>query len=153
MIYDVNLRGELVVSEDAIRLANWIKVNDTELPMLESCIDHAMDDDPWPRTQPKMFEFLRHIGAPEEQLWLVTRGEHGADLLHDAAKESVRGVRSQVVDTVGAGDAFTAAKVCLHREGKPLLECARFANRYAAKVCEQRGATPKLDRAEVDAAP
>ena len=46
---------------------------------------------------------------------------------------------ANVIDTVGAGDAFTAAMVCLHLEGRPLRECARFANHYAARVCEHRG--------------
>jgi fructokinase len=54
------------------------------------------------------------------------------------------------VDTVGAGDAFTAAMVCLHLEGRPLRECARFANHYAARVCEHRGAIPQIDRREVE---
>jgi fructokinase len=52
-----------------------------------------------------------------------------------------------VVDTVGAGDAFTAAMVCLHLEGKPLRDSARFASAYAARVCEHVGATPVIDRA------
>src|SRR5207248_6208457 len=62
------------------------------------------------------------------------------------------GVPARVVDTVGAGDAFTAAMVCLHLEGRPLRECARFANHYAARVREHRGATPTIDRAEVELA-
>ncbi|HEX4607038.1 MAG TPA: PfkB family carbohydrate kinase, partial [Urbifossiella sp.] len=59
---------------------------------------------------------------------------------------------ADVVDTVGAGDAFTAAMVCLHLEGRPLRDCVRFATRYAARVCEHRGATPRVDRAEVERA-
>lgn len=55
-----------------------------------------------------------------------------------------------MADTTGAGDAFTAAMVCLHLEGKSLEECARFATRYAAKVCEFQGATPRIDRAELE---
>jgi fructokinase len=42
--------------------------------------------------------------------------------------------------------------VCLHLEGRPLRECARFANHYAARVCEHQGATPTIDRAEVERA-
>jgi fructokinase len=40
--------------------------------------------------------------------------------------------------------------VCLHLEGRPLRECVRFANHYAARVCEHQGATPRIDRAEVE---
>jgi fructokinase len=42
--------------------------------------------------------------------------------------------------------------VCLHLEGRPLRECARFANHYAARVCEHQGATPQIDRADVERA-
>ena len=74
--------------------------------------------------------------------WFQSRGAHPAN---PACPPSV-------VDTVGAGDAFTAAMVCLHLEGRPLRECARFANHYAARVCEHQGATPRIDRAEVERA-
>lgn len=58
----------------------------------------------------------------------------------------------RLVDTVGAGDAFTAAMLYQHLEGRPLHECVRFANHYAARVCEHQGATPRIDRAEVEQA-
>jgi len=40
--------------------------------------------------------------------------------------------------------------VCLHLEGRSLQECARFANHYAARVCEHQGGTPRIDRADVE---
>ena len=84
----------------------------------------------------------------------MTRGSEGLSFDLDYPEE--RDSRSPtvrckaVLDTVGAGDAFTAAMVCLHLEGRPLRECARFANHYAARVCEHVGATPRIDRAEVE---
>jgi fructokinase len=152
VVYDVNLRGSLWTSEDAIRNAQWVKVNEAELPDLEAIIDHMMDDDPWPRTTEGMFQYLRHVGAPVDQLWVVTRGAGGAELVTEKSRERVRAVPANVVDTVGAGDAFTAAMVCLHLEGRPLRDCARFASHYAARVCEQPGGTPRIDRREVEAA-
>jgi fructokinase len=82
---------------------------------------------------------------------IITRGEGGCEII-DLEGCVVRepGVPATVVDTVGAGDAFTAAMVCLHLEGKSLRECARFANHYAARVCERPGGTPRIDRAEVE---
>jgi fructokinase len=81
-----------------------------------------------------------------------THGDKGCDVyaFGDAFREP--GVSARVVDTVGAGDAFTAAMVCLYLEGKPLRACARFATRYAARVCEQPGGTPRIDRADVERA-
>jgi fructokinase len=60
------------------------------------------------------------------------------------------GISVQVADTVGAGDAFTAALLTQHLEGKPLREAARFANAYAAAVASKPGGTPQVERAEVE---
>jgi fructokinase len=60
------------------------------------------------------------------------------------------GVPMQVVDTVGAGDAFTAALLTQTLEGKPLVEAARFANAYSAVVCTKPGGTPQVSREEVE---
>jgi fructokinase len=90
-------------------------------------------------------------GCGVQRQWLVDDPEEGGEYLADEVIEEP-GVPARVVDTVGAGDAFTAAMVCLHLEGRPLRECARFANHYAARVCEHQGATPRIDRAEVERA-
>jgi fructokinase len=83
---------------------------------------------------------------------IVTRGENGCFVLAGADHVIEPAPPTKVVDTVGAGDAFTAAMVCLHLEGRPLRECAQFANYYAARVCEQPGGTPRIDRREVERA-
>ena len=81
-----------------------------------------------------------------------THGGDGCDIFAFEERFREPGVPAKVIDTVGAGDAFTAAMVCLHLEGKSLRECARFAVHYAARVCEQPGGTPRIDRAEVESA-
>jgi len=56
----------------------------------------------------------------------------------------VEGHDIKVVDTVGAGDSFTAAVatgLCLDM---PLNELHHFASNAAAHVCGQAGATPAL---------
>ena len=83
---------------------------------------------------------------------IVTDGPNGVTVVERDDEFHEPGVPAKVVDTVGAGDAFTAAMVCLHLEGKPLRECARFANHYAARVCEQPGGTPRIDRGAVERA-
>jgi fructokinase len=100
------------------------------------------------------FEMARCLSeAPKENyIVVVSRGAEGCAVEVPGARFTEPGVPANVVDTVGAGDAFTAAMVCLHLEGKSLRECARFANHYAARVCEQPGGTPRIDRAEVERA-
>jgi fructokinase len=57
----------------------------------------------------------------------------------------------QVVDTVGAGDAFAAA--FLHGLGNrwPTQETADFANRVGALVASRRGAIPDWTISEANA--
>jgi fructokinase len=54
------------------------------------------------------------------------------------------GKSTTVVDTVGAGDAFTAALVVGTINKLPLSRLHMWANDVAAFVCTQAGATPKL---------
>jgi fructokinase len=54
------------------------------------------------------------------------------------------GFPAAVVDTVGAGDSFTAALCVGLLQRRPLTEINDLANRVAAFVCSQKGATPVL---------
>jgi fructokinase len=54
------------------------------------------------------------------------------------------GIRTRVVDTIGAGDAFTAAITIGLLRGLPLAKLHDLAARTAAYVCTQSGATPRL---------
>jgi fructokinase len=58
---------------------------------------------------------------------------------------SIRPAEARViVDTVGAGDAFTAAVVMGLLGGRPLEAMHDHAARLAAFVCGHRGATPQI---------
>jgi fructokinase len=148
-VFDVNLRGSPIDRgwlQGTIFDSNWVKVNDDELTMLA---------DLFAMRSMQLVQMFFDIGLTRSGLWLVTRGADGVEIFRPlTAGSTIRepGVPSEIVDTVGAGDAFTAATVCLHLEGRPLHECARFANHYAGRVCEHQGATPRIDRAEVERA-
>lgn len=131
-IYDVNLRANCCEHPDAYATdhADWLKVNEDELGEIAK----------------------RPPGGNDDRLLIVTRGAAGAEVFARGRHFHESSPRAQVIDTVGAGDAFTAAFVCLHLEGRPLAERLRFANYYAARVCEHQGATPRIDRADVERA-
>ena len=61
-----------------------------------------------------------------------------------ASGPNIPGSRAKVADTVGAGDAFTAAMTLGLLAGWPLDRVNRRANEIAAYVCSQPGGTPKL---------
>jgi fructokinase len=72
----------------------------------------------------------------------VTCGERGAIAVNGSEAVQHPGFPVRVVDTVGAGDAFTAAAThCLLHE-IPLEETLAVANRWAAWVASQAGAMP-----------
>jgi len=92
-------------------------------------------------------------------LVVVTLGENGAVGLSGDAAVRVPGLRVDVVDTVGAGDAFMSALLAwlddrdlLRRDalatlgGEALTDAMVFANRVAAMTCTRQGADPPTHR-------
>jgi fructokinase len=152
-VFDVNLRPNGFTREilDASsRAADWIKVNDDELRVLS---DRADPTEAMKELAERYFPPLDPDGWDSVRLICRTAGAEGAIILPQSGEPiHVPAVPARAVDTVGAGDAFTAALLCLHLEGKPLIEAARFASAYAAKVCEHVGATPVIDRKTVTSA-
>lgn len=78
-------------------------------------------------------------------LLLATLGEHGVmafDIDDDCAYR-VEGVKGQaVVDTVGAGDAFSSVALLGLLQGWALQDTLQRANEFAAAICGIRGAVP-----------
>jgi fructokinase len=81
----------------------------------------------------------------------VTRGSLGCTVLMDGQYIEAPGYPVQVVDTVGAGDAFAAAFLHGLGNGWPTPQIADFANRVGALVASRRGAIPDWTIAEANA--
>jgi len=132
-VFDINLRQsfysqEVIVS--SLALANVLKLNDAELPVLE-----------------QMFT-LRGIEALARRFHLravvLTRGGEGSALWSDGALVEHPGIPTTVRDTIGAGDSFTAALTLGLLANRPLDRILDHASRVASFVCSQAGATPPL---------
>lgn len=84
---------------------------------------------------------------------VVTRGGEGAFIVTaDGTPHTVPGKRIKVVDTTGAGDAFTGALGVALAEGRSLVEAVQFAVCSGALACTKLGVIPALPtRAEVEA--
>jgi fructokinase len=74
----------------------------------------------------------------------LTRGAGGAMLVSEEAISDLPGKSVKVVDTVGAGDAFTAAMTLGLLAGRDIDEVNRNAIATASYVCSQSGATTKF---------
>jgi fructokinase len=137
-IFDVNLRqhyftGPLI--EQSLAQANILKVNDAELPRLSELFHFSGDV----RSQVSAL-----AGKFKLRLVACTRGQHGSLLFSEGQWSEHTGRPTEVVDTVGAGDAFTAAMAVGLLAGWTLDEINERANAVAAYVCSQPGATPAL---------
>lgn len=83
---------------------------------------------------------------------VVTLGARGAAIVTPDGVEFAPGVPVRAVDTVAAGDCFTAAVAVEFARGVSLRNAVRFANAAAALSVTRRGAQPSLPtRAEVEA--
>jgi fructokinase len=137
-ILDINLRQNYFsrkIIEASLRLANVVKCNDAELPVLAQLL--GLDG-----SVRRQIEGLARRHA--QRVVCLTRGAQGS-LLYAGGQWADDPSQPVVVkDTVGAGDAFTAALAVGLLAGKPLDAINRRANQVARYVCSCEGATPPL---------
>ena len=143
-VFDINLRQNYFsreIIEQSLGLANVLKLNDDELPILASMFSLTGS----PRQQ-------MHVLALRFSLRLValTRGPAGSLLLQDGEWSDCPSVPIKIVDTVGAGDSFTAALVLGLLQNKALDEINMLADEVARYVCSCAGATPPLPKSIID---
>ena len=83
------------------------------------------------------------------ELICVTKGARGSLMISDRKIVEHAGINVVVADAVGAGDAFTACVAHYYVQGRPLEEISESANRIAAWVATQVGATPLVSDAQL----
>ncbi|MCU0810856.1 MAG: carbohydrate kinase [Thiobacillaceae bacterium] len=139
---DVNLRDPWVsmdVLHWSLQHADTVKVNEEELDRIAAWMDIG-GDTPVARGE----ALIANFGL---QSLLVTRGEDGAWWLDSAGRhESVAGEPvADLVDSVGAGDAFASVCIVGHLQRWRMSETLRRARHFAACICRLRGAIPADD--------
>lgn len=118
-----------------VRDADWVKMNQDELEQMTETRCESPDD-----IQKAAAKFREKYGVRN---FCITSGSKGAFL----ATEDGNGIRIAVtppdplVDTVGAGDAFASVLLAGLIDERPLKEAGEAASRFAAKVCQNNGAT------------
>lgn len=139
LVYDVNLRPPFLSREcieNSLQRCHVAKLNEDEVHRLGETLGlGATDMTASARTLLERYD-LRAV--------FVTRGSQGCLAVSKSRKVEVPGCEVDVVDAVGAGDAFTAAMIAGLLKEWSLPKVARFANEIGALVATQRGAMPDM---------
>lgn len=145
-VFDVNLRppfysGELL--QESLELATVVKMNHVELPQVLELLGLAADVGSLKLGAERL---LREF--PTLRLVAVTRGAQGSLLVTRDESHDHPGVPVDVADTIGAGDAFTAAMTHYLLRGATLATLNEAGNRWGAWVASHPGAMPTLPETE-----
>jgi len=136
---DINLRAPWYQAGDIehfMQRSRWVKLNDEELAIVMRNKEDSRQD----VKQLAQQCFDRH-GL---ELLIVTLGDQGAlALTKDGLIEGKPVRAAQVIDTVGAGDSFSAVMIAGLIQHWPLEVTLQRALQFAVAVCEIRGATTR----------
>lgn len=139
IVYDANLREEFYNQgwvEESLIACDVLKLNVDEVDTLAELLATGPPDPvPFGRAVQDQYGV---------ETVIVTRGKHGCLLIEPDRVHDVPGVTVRVADTVGAGDAFTAALICSRLKGCSCQRGAELANRVGATVAQYPGAMPSL---------
>jgi len=138
-ILDINLRAPFFSPElirESIEYADVFKLSDDELHRVAHACSISLENDPTSILRVLVERF-------ELDSVVMTRGAEGA--LFVSADKTVEqpGIPIEVVDTVGAGDSFTAALLVGLLRGEEVSIVLQRACEVASAVCAQPGAIPE----------
>ena len=133
-IFDVNLRlhfYSVPIIEASLMQADIVKLNDEESAVLATLFNIS------PEQRAFLETLVHHFSL---SMVILTRGNAGSLIATSDEISEHQGSAVKVVDTVGAGDSFTAAVTIGYLQGLPLKEIHTRASERAAYVCTKRGA-------------
>ena len=137
-VFDINLRqhwySEQVI-RDSLEKSDILKINDEELAIVANMfkIRGAEED-----------ICYNILSAYKLKMVALTKGSVGSLLLTGDNQSYIDTPIVDVIDTVGAGDSFTAALVAGWLRKESLSSIHDQAVTISAYVCTQRGATPVI---------
>jgi fructokinase len=137
-VFDINLRQHFfspAIITKSLEFSDILKLNDEELPVLAGLF--ALTGE----VKNQLMQLLNQFNL---RCIVYTMGEKGSIILNDNEFSFLESPKVVVADTVGAGDSFTAVLISGLLKGVPLNEVHETANRIAAYVCTQKGATPVI---------
>jgi fructokinase len=137
-IFDVNLRQHYYsrdVVESTLSAADVFKLSEDEWPIIARLLEARADE------TSGMQQLIERWNL---RLIALTRGGKGSTLITPSQTLHLPAQPVRVVDTVGAGDSFTATLAMGLLNGRPLEQIHAHATAVSGYVCTQPGATPRL---------
>jgi len=137
-VFDVNLRQNFYtknIIKQLLPLTDVLKLNEKELPVIAELLSIN-------GSETSILKQL--VETYDLQLIALTKGKDGSRLFGANINSIERVLSVKVVDTVGAGDAFTAGLTVGLLRKLPLETIHCQAARLATFVCTQPGATPAI---------
>jgi fructokinase len=144
-VFDVNLRQAFYTAEtldESLKLTDIVKLNQDEIAAVPKILGHAAEG------EERAARWIRD--TYNLKLVCVTRGAQGSLLVAEKETSNHPGCKVHVADSVGSGDAFTAALVYHYLRGASLATLNEAANRMGAWVAGQTGATPARDNRQLE---
>lgn len=136
-VFDINLRQHFYTPEilrKSLEIADVLKINDEEIVTLSEMFGLGSD----PREACRKL-----IGQYSLRFVLLTKGAQGSEVISPDEVIPLGVGKVDVVDTVGAGDAFTAAFTVAYLRGDSLADAQKLAGEVTAYVCSHKGAMPE----------
>ena len=136
-IFDVNLRGQyysqdLVLS--SLPFCEVLKLNEDELPIICKMLECDI------QSKALYDKLVKVYGL---QGLIYTTGESGSEIFWGEEHSISPAYKIKIVDTIGAGDSFSAAFGASILKGQSLAQAHSNANKVSAFVCTKRGAIPQ----------
>ena len=132
--FDINLRPPWVcegVIEEALQQASWLKVNEHEFQYLQQLLKLGDDEEQAAIALQARYE-LKSL--------LITRGSAGACVrVEDGAIKQCATQMTALIDTVGAGDAFSAVVIYGLAMDWQWPQIVKRAVGFASAICGVRG--------------
>lgn len=138
---DINLRSSYyskAIIEYSLHHCSILKLNDSEMNELSTLL-YAKRRDGTDLIERLMQDYSVEIVC-------ITQGADGCSIYRGGVHQQIPGIKTDVLDTIGAGDAFSAAFVYKYCSLEDPYKSAIYANHLGAFVASSRGAIPEYNQ-------
>lgn len=132
VLFDINLRQNFYTVEiirESLNQCDFLKLNEEELPIICDLLKIDKND---------------ILSTFNIELMILTLGSEGSSIISKNETSTMSASPCELVDTVGAGDSFTACFIINYLLGMPIKAAQKLASDAAAHVCSHSGATVEL---------